>query len=52
MPVYGLNVFSMMKHDTLVLTTAAVERIEEKILEKLYTANPMKYQKKFRVNQQ
>jgi len=32
MPVYGLNVYSMLKHETLVLTLAAVERIEERIL--------------------
>ena len=28
----GLNVYSMLKHSTLVLTLAAVERIEERIL--------------------
>lgn len=32
MPVYGLNVYSMLKHDTVVLTLAAVERLEERIL--------------------
>lgn len=32
MPVYGLNVYSMLKHQTLVLTLAAVERIEERLL--------------------
>nr|SVE92047.1 EOG090X0EDZ [Daphnia sinensis] len=32
MPVYGLNVHSMLKHHTLVLTLAAVERIEERLL--------------------
>lgn len=32
MPVYGLNVYSMMKYETLVLTVAAVKRIEERIL--------------------
>ncbi|GAB6020406.1 54S ribosomal protein L4 mitochondrial [Chamberlinius hualienensis] len=32
MPVYGLNVFSMLKHETLVLTLAAVEKIEERLL--------------------
>ncbi|KAK7072869.1 54S ribosomal protein L4 mitochondrial [Halocaridina rubra] len=32
MPVYGLNVHSMLKHDTLVLTVAAVQRIEERLL--------------------
>ncbi|CAG2058076.1 unnamed protein product [Timema podura] len=32
MPVYGLNVYSMLKHDTLVLTMAAVDQLEEKLL--------------------
>lgn len=32
MPVYGLNVLSMLKHDTLVLTVAAVQRLEERLL--------------------
>ena len=28
----GLNVYSMLKHETLVLTLAAVEKLEEKLL--------------------
>jgi large subunit ribosomal protein L4 len=32
MPAYGLNVHDMLKHKTLVLTKAAVEHIEEKLL--------------------
>jgi len=32
MPVYGLNVRSLLKHETLVLTVRAVERITERIL--------------------
>ncbi|KAG1666201.1 39S ribosomal protein L4, mitochondrial [Nymphon striatum] len=32
MPVYGLNVFSMLKHESLVLTLSALEKIEEKLL--------------------
>jgi large subunit ribosomal protein L4 len=32
MPVYGLNVYSMLKHKTLVLTIDAVMQIEEKLL--------------------
>ncbi|KAJ8683669.1 hypothetical protein QAD02_019461 [Eretmocerus hayati] len=32
MPVYGLNVYSMLKHNTLVLTESAARLIEEKIL--------------------
>lgn len=37
MPVYGLNVYSMLKHHTLVLTLAAVERIEERLLLHMYS---------------
>lgn len=32
MPVYGLNCFSILKHDTLILTRRALDRIEERIL--------------------
>jgi len=32
MPAYGLNVHSMIKHKNLVLTKAAVEHIEERLL--------------------
>ncbi|KAJ2949816.1 hypothetical protein O0L34_g11131 [Tuta absoluta] len=31
-PVYGLNVYSMLKHDTLILTMSAAEKIEDRIL--------------------
>lgn len=31
-PVYGLNVFSMLKHETLVLTVDALKDIEQKLL--------------------
>lgn len=40
MPAYGLNVFSMLKHDTLVLTTKAAEHIQERIL---YSLNRRDY---------
>jgi len=35
MPVYGLNCFSMLKHETLVLTLEALEEIEKKMLYQL-----------------
>uniref|UniRef100_A0A0K8R6L9 Large ribosomal subunit protein uL4m n=1 Tax=Ixodes ricinus TaxID=34613 RepID=A0A0K8R6L9_IXORI len=35
MPVYGLNVHSMLKYDTLVLTLSAAEEIEAKLLYQL-----------------
>lgn len=50
MPVYGLNVYSMLKHDTLVLTTQAVDLIEEKLLTQLHRNNPLDVSSKFKVN--
>lgn len=50
MPVYGLNVYSMLKHDTLVLTQAAAERIEERILTLLHS-NTMDKQAEFKLSQ-
>ena len=41
MPVYGLNVFSMLKYETLVLTIAAVNKIEEKLLFHLHRHDPL-----------
>ena len=32
MPTYGLNVFSMLKHNTLVITTKSLEKIESNLL--------------------
>lgn len=52
MPAYGLNVYSMLKHDTLVLTQAAVERIQEKILFHLHRIDSATVAKKFRLSQQ
>ncbi|PZC85114.1 hypothetical protein B5X24_HaOG202878 [Helicoverpa armigera] len=50
MPVYGLNVYSMLKHDTLVLTLAAAEKIESRILHWLHT-DTRKEQQAFKLNQ-
>jgi len=50
MPVYSLNVYSMLKHDTLVLTTAAVDRIEKKLLEHSNLMDSS-VQQKFKPNQ-
>jgi large subunit ribosomal protein L4 len=47
----GLNVYSMLKHDTLVLTTAAVNCIEEKLLHQLHRPDICIVTKKFRLNQ-
>uniref|UniRef100_A0A2P2HZD9 Large ribosomal subunit protein uL4m n=1 Tax=Hirondellea gigas TaxID=1518452 RepID=A0A2P2HZD9_9CRUS len=48
MPVYGLNVFSMLKHVTLVLTLAAARRLEERILLNIYGSHMMTHDDKFR----
>lgn len=37
MPAYGLNVYGILKHETLVLTLAAVEKLEKKLLEKMHS---------------
>lgn len=52
MPVYGLNVYSMLKYDTLILTESAANLIQEKILYQLHRPDSRKLQRKFRVNQQ
>lgn len=51
MPAYGLNVYSMLKHDTLVLTTAAVDRIEEKLLQALHRNDTKDIMAKYKVDQ-
>ncbi|KAK2575719.1 hypothetical protein KPH14_012108 [Odynerus spinipes] len=52
MPVYGLNVYSMLKHDTLVLTQRAARLIEEKLLFQLNRADSAKLLGKFKLSQQ
>ncbi|XP_044269608.1 39S ribosomal protein L4, mitochondrial [Tribolium madens] len=51
MPAYGLNVYSMLKHDTLVLTRAAVDLIESKLLTHLHKNNVMPCTQKYKLNQ-
>lgn len=51
MPVYGLNVFSMLKHDTLVLTLAALERIEKQMLFFMNRIDKNKFNRKFLTDQ-
>nr|CAG4646603.1 EOG090X0EDZ [Macrothrix elegans] len=50
MPVYSLNVYSMLKHHTLVLTLAAAERIEERLLFHLHRNDSVTPMKRFRVD--
>lgn len=51
MPVYGLNVYSMLKYDTLVLTKNAVELLESKLLTQLHKNNPYPMLEKAKVDQ-
>nr|CAI5854959.1 unnamed protein product [Callosobruchus analis] len=51
MPVYGLNVYSMLKHDTLVLTRSAVDTIESKILTHLHKNDTRACMSKYKVDQ-
>lgn len=41
----------MLKHETLVLTLAAVERLEEKLLYQLNRCDSRKVMKQFNLNQ-
>ena len=48
----GLNVYSMLKHNTLVLTERAARLIEDKILYHLHRPDSHKLISKFKLNQQ
>lgn len=50
MPAYGLNVYSMLKHNTLVMTARAVKYIEERILYQLHRNDSRQLTKKFHVD--
>ncbi|XP_065355711.1 large ribosomal subunit protein uL4m [Calliphora vicina] len=51
MPAYGLNCYSMLKHDTLVLTVDAVKHIEERLLYQLHRTDGHAKEKKFKLDQ-
>lgn len=51
MPFYGLNVYSMLKHDTLVLTRGAVEALEDKLVAQLHRNDCRPVQGPYRLNQ-
>ncbi|XP_039952090.1 39S ribosomal protein L4, mitochondrial [Bactrocera tryoni] len=51
MPSYGLNTYSMLKHDTLVLTVNAVKHIEERLLYQLHRTDGAKKGGKFKLDQ-
>lgn len=48
MPTYGLNTLSMCKHETLIMTKAAVRDIEEKLLEQLLRVDLVNTHVKYR----
>lgn len=50
MPAYGLNVYSMLKHDTLVMTADAANHVQEKILFHLHRRDSKPLLQKFRIN--
>ncbi|KAI6241637.1 39S ribosomal protein L4, mitochondrial [Aphelenchoides fujianensis] len=41
LPMFGLNCYSIMKHDTLVLSRRCVDAIEETILKRLHSPLPL-----------
>ena len=43
MPTYGLNVYSMLKYNTLVMTTKSLDKLESKLL---YYMNHVEYRHK------
>ncbi|KAH0548392.1 39S ribosomal protein L4, mitochondrial [Cotesia glomerata] len=51
MPAYGLNVYSMLKHSTLVLTERAVRHVESKLLYQLYRPDTKALTAKFKLSQ-
>lgn len=50
LPVYGLNVYSMLKYQTLVITESAIEQLQEKLLTHLNAQITYNKLKKFKVD--
>lgn len=51
MPAYSLNVYSMLKHDTLVLTVPAVEHIQNRLLYQLKRNHTKHLESKYKADQ-
>lgn len=51
MPAFSLNCYSMLKHDTLVLTVDAVKHIEERLLYQLHRTDGVAKGQKFKLDQ-
>lgn len=52
LPAYGLNVYSMLKYETLAITVRAVKHIEDKILYHLNRNDSVNLMQKFKVDHQ
>ncbi|KAH8271088.1 hypothetical protein KR018_007368 [Drosophila ironensis] len=51
LPAFGLNVYSMLKHDTLVLTVRAARHLEERLLYQLHRNDAASKGGKFKLDQ-
>ena len=40
MPLYGLNCYSILKHETLVLSRRALDLLEQRLLQRMYKSGP------------
>lgn len=47
MPIYGLNVYSMLKHETLVMTVAALQLAEQRLLFNMSRSDAAKRSRKY-----
>lgn len=50
LPAYSLNVYSMLKHDTLVMTKSAVDHIEKRLLMFLNINDPLRFTSKHKLH--
>lgn len=50
--ILGLNVYSMLKYETLVLTVAAVKKIQDRLLYQLHRPDGHQATRKFMLNKQ
>ncbi|XP_075153791.1 mitochondrial ribosomal protein L4 [Haematobia irritans] len=51
MPAFSLNCYSMLKHETLVLTVEAVKHIEDRLLFQMHRTDAFAKGEKFKLNQ-
>lgn len=48
MPLYGVNVYSMLKHETLVMTVAALQLAEQRLLFNMFRTDSGKLSRKYK----